>query len=188
MNHTFTTREKILLLLLALVAVGMIYYRFTYSYFQGQKMTYDPTVFQDEMTLEQAKAASLKNMREAIENADIESTGEIAVYNNQTNEILAINEILTGKCTGISLNWNAPVLDETFVRRVVSIDCRTDSYDKVRQILTSLSECRYKLVINDIKLDSADSIAESGEISVGISVTFFETITGAESTEGLNLQ
>ena len=43
------------------------------------------------------------------------------------------------------------------------------------------------LVINDITIGFADSMVESGVITVNVSVTFFETITGAESTEGLNL-
>lgn len=188
LNHQFTTREKILILVCSIIALAIFYYQFAFSGFQSQLAQYDTTDLQDQVMIEETRAMNLNQMKQDIASASGESFGEIAVYNNQSNEIQALNDILSGRATAISITWNQPTLTDLTVRRDASISFSATSYATVREILTDLSNCKYRLIINDVSLNTRDtstSLTESASINASVTVTFFETADGAATTQGL---
>ena len=92
-------------------------------------------------------------------------------------------------------NFAAPqaVEGDTTVRREVSATFSAASYEKSRQMLNDLYHCEYRCLIGDISMNPSgssrdeDSNLANGPVQVSFTVTFFETLYGAESQEGINL-
>ena len=187
-NSTVSGKVKVLAVALILVILGLVYYNFVYTSFQEQKASYDTTPLEEQMTVELAKAQTIKKMQEEIAKGGSGLNGVVAVYDNQSTEIQAINDIFGENATNIMIDWKTPELTGQIVRRNAAIKFTTDSYVNARQIIDQLAGSDYRLVINDININSGNrdaSFETSQELSVSVSVTFFETTFGAESTKGL---
>ena len=187
-NSAASGKVKVLALALILVILGMIYYNFVFTSFREQKARYDTAPLDDQMTMELAKSQTIKKMQEEIAKGGSGLNGEVAVYDNQSTEIQAINDILGGRATNIMIEWKVPELTGQIVRRDAVIKFTTTSYSNARQIIDQLAISDYRLVINDITVNAGDrdaSFDTSSEITVSVTITFFETTFGAESTKGL---
>ena len=187
-TNAISGKVKVLAVVLILVILGMIYYNFVYTSFQEQKASYNTAPLEEQMTVELAKAQSIKKMQDEIAKGGSGLNGVVAVYNNQSTEIKAINDILGGNATNIAIDWKTPELTGQIVRRNAAIKFTTTSYANARQIIDQLAGCDYRLVINDVTITAGnrdESFDSSEEINVSVSITFFETTFGAESTKGL---
>lgn len=154
LNHKFTAREAGVILLLVAVILGYIYYYVVYQYFEDQMAKYDTAELEDEIAMEQAKIARLNKMKQELESGDV-SSATLGVYNNQSEEILALSEILDGKASDISISWNDPELDGTMVRRDVIISFTTGNLVQAGEIIKDLSDCKYSLLIVDLSMDES---------------------------------
>ena len=190
LKHEFSTREKTLLVICAVLALGIFYYLFAYQNFQTLEKQYDTTDMEDQIMIEEARLSSMKSMQSDIDSAQGQNSGEIAVYNNQSNEIQALNDILQDRASDISISWTQPTLTGSIVRRNAAITFKTGSYDTGRVILNDLSACKYRLVMNDVQMDAGGGdavLSTSTSVSVSVSVTFFETADGATTLAGLTV-
>lgn len=190
LKHEFSTREKTLLVICAALALGIFYYLFAYQNFQTLEKQYDTTDMEDQIMIEEARLSSMKSMQSDIDSAQGQNSGEIAVYNNQSNEIQALNDILQDRASDISISWTQPTLTGSIVRRNAAITFKTGSYDTGRAILNDLSACKYRLVMNDVQMDAGGGdavLSTSTSVSVSVSVTFFETTDGATTLAGLTV-
>ena len=187
-NSTVSGKVKVLAVALILVILGMVYYYFVDTSFQQQKASYDTTPIEEQMTVELVKAQTIKKMQEEIAKGGSGLNGVVAVYDNQSTEIQAINDMFGENATNIMIEWKIPELTGQIVRRDAAIKFTTDSYVNARQIIDQLASSDYRLVINDVNINAGNrdaSFETSEEINVSVSVTFFETTFGAESTKGL---
>ena len=174
MNRKFTTRELILMLIAAFLGLSIFYYEVVYKGVQETILSHDPETLQDQLTVYQAQAVKMKQME-----------SEIAVYNNQANEILAMDSILNG-VSGISITWASPVLTDTTVRRQAAISFTADSYDQAKTLVNRIHNMQYRNVISNLNISGkGDSLQASSLVNVSMTVTFFETTNGAASQEGL---
>ena len=67
LNRAFTKREKVLLLVLVMILLGLVYYRFVRLPVQERIAAADTTVLEQQMEMEQQKSAIIKQMQEDIE-------------------------------------------------------------------------------------------------------------------------
>ena len=185
MNRKFTTRELILMLIAAFLGLSIFYYEVVYKGVQETILSHDPETLQDQLTVYQAQAVKMKQMESEIASVEDTPHGEIAVYNNQANEILAMDSILNG-VSGISITWASPVLTDTTVRRQAAISFTADSYDQAKTLVNRIHNMQYRNVISNVNISGkGDSLQASSLVNVSMTVTFFETTNGAASQEGL---
>ncbi len=185
MNRKFTTRELILMLIAAFLGLSIFYYEVVYKGVQETILSHDPETLQDQLTVYQAQAVKMKQMESEIASVEDTPHGEIAVYNNQANEILAMDSILNG-VSGISITWASPVLTDTTVRRQAAISFTADSYDQAKTLVNRIHNMQYRNVISNLNISGkGDSLQASSLVNVSMTVTFFETTNGAASQEGL---
>ena len=159
LNHKFTAREAGVILLLVAVIIGYLYYYVVYQYFEDEVAKYDAAELEEQIGLEQAKAVRLKKMQEELEKGTL-STSTLGVYNNQSEEILALSEILEGKVTNISISWGDPVLDGAIVRRDVTISFDTGSFEEAGDIIKEIADCEYTLLIVDMAMNESTTEEE----------------------------
>jgi hypothetical protein len=186
MKHKFTSRELLLIIIAAFLALGIFYYELVYKSVVNSVNTYDVTSLQDQLIIEQAKASSEKQMKDAIEAEKANpSTGEVEVYNNLANEVNELGRILNGSAEEVSISWASPTLTDTTVRRIATISFKAESYDTARSLIKSINDMKYKNSISKISLAHSTSSTDTSTVTLSMTLTFFETTTGATSLEGL---
>ena len=163
LNRKFTAREAAVILILVAVILGYFYYYVVYQYFEGQMALYDVTMVQDEIEAEQFKVARLQKMKEDLENEG-PSDSILGVYNNQSEELSALADILEGKATGINMNWGDPDLNGKIVRRDVTLSFNTGSFEDAGDLVKQIADCEYTLLIVNMSMDETE-IEEEVEVA-----------------------
>ena len=188
LKHKFTLRESILLLVATILALGIFYYEVIYKNYQDALSKYDVTNIQQESEILTAKAVRKKTMETYIEEHKSTSFGEVATYNNITNEIEALAEIFEDK--NISISWQEPYLIDSIVRRNVSISTKVSSYKEAEEIVNKIANLKYRCIISSLSINTRNnkSVEEENEITLSMSVTFYETVEGATDLSGLDVE
>lgn len=186
LNRKFSKKETVLILILTFALLGFIYYFFTYDYLESQLRSYDTTDLDSQITLEQKRAAMISQMKQDIANGTVAYSGEVATYNNLSNEMTELNNIFSGTSV-YNFDFEEPEATDNTVRRNINITFTSNSYAEAEKIISSLYSCRYRCLISDLDIaaGSDSGVLQSGPVSVSMKVTFFETLQGATDTNGI---
>lgn len=159
LNHKFTSREAAVILILVAVILGYFYYYVVYLNFENELAKYDTIEVEDEIAMQESRAIRLAKMKEELEAGTV-STSVLGVYNNQSEEISALADILEGNATDISMDWSDPLLNGTVVRRDVTIAFTTGSFDEAGDLIKQIADCEYALLIVDMYMDESETVTE----------------------------
>ncbi len=187
LNRKFTLRETILILVAAILALGIFYYQVIVKDYNEAKVIYNVSSLEDELTVLSAKASRKKTMEDYIDKHSDEEVGEVAVYNNLANEIDALASVLSENVENVSINWNEPVLSNKTVRRNANITFNASSYTTTKQIVKNIANLQYRCIVTQLSMstDSDSSLNRTDNVSVSMTVTFYETTEGSTNTSGL---
>ena len=190
LNRELTAKEKILVLIAAVLALGLFYYNFVYKFFQSQYALYDTSAIENELLAEQNKAMNISRMKQVIADSKGTVKGDLSVYNNQSAEIIEMGRIFDEDADNVSITWSEPVLSGTIIRRDVNITFHCRSYENFKNVLRKMSEMKYRCLIGDVVVSDAkpkesNGVVTSDDINASISVRFFETSEGAASLAGV---
>lgn len=187
LKHKFSLRESVLVIVAAIVGLGIFYYQFVYKEYQNALKQYDKTTVEEQTTILLAKANKMQTMQNYIDQHAQETMGEVSTYNNLANEIDSLASILNDKSSNVSINWAEPYLTDTIVRRNADITMHVSSYNEAENIIQNIANLQYKCVISSLSISGTNTsnIDETNDVTVSMEVTFFETIEGAENTNGL---
>lgn len=185
MSREFTSREKILLVVLCVLLLGILYYEFIVKDVEETIKKYNTEDLETELLIEQSKAASIMDMEAEMEAAKAESGSVVASYNNIKNEISALNDIFAAATT-YNFDFNQAIKDGDAVRRDITISFTASSYNTAESIIEKLHDCKYRCLIRNISINTSSGEGiSSGSVSVSMTVTFFETMYNANTTDGL---
>lgn len=185
MSREFTTREKILLLVLCVLLLGIVYYEFIVKDVDETIKQYDTEDLETELLIEQTKAQSIMDMEAEMKNTKAETDSVVASYNNIKNEISALNDIFAAAST-YNFDFNQAMKDGDAVRRDINISFTAGSYSTAERIIEKLHDCKYRCLIRNISINTSSGEGiSSGSVSVSMTVTFFETMYNANTTDGL---
>jgi hypothetical protein len=188
MDRPFTTREKVLLLIMLVLLIGALYYFGVVKNVVDSQA--DNTEKLTEITL-QTKAQEALAAEYAKKKQELDSMGPsgglpvVAPYDNVKKELEELNSIL-GAATTQTLSFDNPTLEGSTVRRMVKINFITPNYDAAFGIIESLQQGSYRCLVQDVSMSGrllADGAVES--VSTSLTVTFYETTRGATNTGGL---
>ena len=194
-NRELSRREKVVILVLAILLLVLVYYRFVYSYVQSRLAQYNTSALESELLVEQGRAQQISSMEAQIRAGKGSSEGIVAPYNNLKQEIRELNRIFRGT-ENFNMDFKHAYADGTNVRRNISITFAAGSMNSARSVINELYGCRYKCLIRNIQVSrgggtydydyqASGGSTSSGSVSVTLDVTFFETTYGASSTSGL---
>lgn len=185
MSREFTTREKILLLVLCVLLLGIVYYEFIIKDVDETIKQYDTEDLETELLIEQTKAQSIMDMEAEMKNTKAETDSVVASYSNIKNEISALNDIFAAAST-YNFDFNQAMKDGDAVRRDINISFTAGSYSTAETIIEKLHDCKYRCLIRNISINTSSGEGiSSGSVSVSMTVTFFETMYNANTTDGL---
>ena len=204
LNRAFTNREIAVILLLTLILLVLIFYRFIYAPIQEQLDYYEAetATVDTQIQMEQVRAAKIQQMRDQIETGLKEYPGEVMTYDNVKAEIEALNGILSA-AKSFDVSFQQPTANGNAVRRRVDINFVADSYASARAIMRQLHDCEFRGMITTLSLNPASrrfisengvyyytslTDLQTGDVTVNLSLTFYETRYGTDLTSGLLIQ
>lgn len=187
MSRDFTVREKILLLVLAILILVAGYYLAVDQPVRTsiQEAKYQQEELNVELQLLQAKAAKYMKMQNEL-NA-VGSLGVVGVmgsYNNAKAELNELNQILADAIS-YDISFEDVTRDGNLIRRGFHLTFTAESYGKAAYMLRSLCSGEWRCLVSDVRFVSdGDHLAE-GNVNVGVTASFYETMEGGIADSGL---
>lgn len=181
MNRSFTTREKALMLILAVLLLGCCYYLLVLKPSLDSIAASEAKLSEldSEITIQQAVSAKKTQLEQQIAEAEASGTPQktLPAYDNTKNEINELNAILADAAS-YNINFSEADLTDAVVRRVVDISFTCDSYHAAHRVLVSLVNCKYSCLVTDIAITGSGpgQSSSSGKVSASASITFFEKL------------
>lgn len=188
LSRSFTTKEKLLLLLLCLILVGLAYYQFVdqpvrqaldAAHAEAESLT-------TELKTVEAKLQKMRRMRAEMEDITAGGTAsEMGSYNNSKAEIAMLNDVLRDTLE-YSITFANVTRNGDQIRRNFTLQFTTDNYQTVERILSSLAESHYRCLVGDVRCSaSKEGNVLTGNITINATATFFETMVGGTPDAGL---
>ena len=176
MSREFTTTEKILIVVLAIVLVGLLYYKFVFLTTQDMISTVKAEADTKQAELDVAKAELARLQQIEQEMNDIQVSGDMSrmeSYNNSKNETAFLNDVLSG-VEDYAIAFSDVTRNGDQIRRSFSLQFSTGSYEEAQHVVSDLSYGEYRCLVDDINY----SLTDSNIIVINLTATFFETMVG----------
>ena len=185
MSREFTSREKLLLLILCVLLLGIVYYQFVVKAVDETIQKYDTAELETDLLIEQTKAENILSMEKEMKSLRTQSKSRVPSYNNIKALIGELNDIFAAAST-YNFNFNQAMKEGDAVRRDVNISFTAGTYSGAESIIEKLADCRYRCLIRDISISTgSEGGIGSGSVSVSMTATFFETMYNANTEDGL---
>ena len=204
LNRAFTNREIAIILVLTLILLVLVYYRFFYipmqdrlDYLENETATVDMQI-----QVEQGRARRIQEMLAQIEIGVKEYPGEVKTYDNVKSEIETLNGILNA-AKSFEVTFQQPTANGNNVRRRVDIKFVARNYASARAIIRQLHDSEYRCMITTLSMSPASrrfvhengiyyytsyTDLQNGDVSVNLSLNFYETRYGTDLTDGLLIE
>ena len=182
-SRNFTRTEKILILILALILVGLVYYRFVYVSIEEtiQAANAEADQLQSEMDVMEIKLMSLQSMQNELDSMDTgEGASRMESYNNSAEEIAYLNDILADALE-YSVSFGDVTRSGNQIRRNFTLQYRTKNYAAAEQIMKELCESPNRCLVGDVQC----SVADDKTVTISAAAAFYETMVGGVADSGL---
>ena len=183
MSRNFIRSEKILLLVLALVLIGLIYYRFVFRTVNDsiESSKAEKASIETDLEVAKGKAAKLAGMQDELD--EIKGTDKatkMASYNNSKEETDFLSSILSDT-NDYLISFSDVTRDGDQIRRSFTLQYTTTNYNEAERIMSRLCNGENRCLIGDINCN----IDSTGKTRIDLTATFFETMVGGVPDSGL---
>ena len=179
-SRDFTALEKLILLILTLILMGLGYYRFIdqpvrqgieEADAQCEKLQTDLNDVNDRI---QEYVDRLDELNEAKE-----LRRSMPSYNSSEEEIRILNNVLS-EAQRYSFDVEKITLSENQIRRNFTFAFTAPDFDDVQRIFANLSESRVRCLIGNVECSGLNVTPEGVSINVRAGGAFYETLVDAE--------
>lgn len=171
-----TLRERVLLILLFIIAVVSAYVMLLFMPLSQQAQMLTDEIAQADELSQQLEVRLTEQQRMERELHQLEMAKDAPVpmpeYDNQQAVMTMLNGILSD-CREYSLSFQSDVADEQIYCRRAVIPFTCNSYDEAREILQRLHDCPLRCVLESVELRQQ----EDGSVSTVATVSFLEYMT-----------
>ena len=190
LSKQFTRREKVLLIILALLLLFAVYFLAVHrpvTEALDRIRTESETISSDLVVLE-AKHQRMEQMQKELDEILAQpNVAEIPTYDNLQQVMDFLNTVLRSAseyCLSFQ-NLSQPE-DGSILRRTTQMAFVSPSYKKAQDMVTHLQNCPYRCQLSDISIAPATADGQSqdtaaaltdGPVEVSVTVTFFEKLS-----------
>ena len=173
MKHVFTNREKILLVILAIMLIAVGYWKLILTPINDDiaDLQSKTASEQDAMIQSAAQLSQLNRMKSELETVLADPDAKpLPDYDNSERLLVELNTILSG--TDYTLNFANPTPLETgsaILARPISLTFEVSTYSAARAVLDALHDSQYVNLISDLNMDLKGST-----VRTTLSLTYFE--------------
>ncbi len=183
LSRKFSTREKVLLLVLALIIIAALYYMFLYQPLTTRltNSKSNAEALEQQLAALDKKVEQIKRMQKSVE--EYANNGHIVSimpsYNAGKQELVFLNSTLAASedyyvgFTNITRNGNQ-------IRREFSLKFTVDRYSDAENIINILEHSDLRCLISDftVRPVEQDGRVESDKVEANCVATFYETMFG----------
>jgi len=179
-SFKLTAKDIALLILLAFIVIGVVYYLAFYTPLQNELMSISNqcSELDSEIMLASQKAQSMNDMEAELEEIfkrPADEITEIAPYDNAKVVMNFLNGILA-RSDEYNLSFADPDIEETgTVRRNVNLSFSCTDYDTAKSILKDLASWNYRCLLGNVTLSYKFLNDDDLDLSVTATMTFFES-------------
>lgn len=173
MKHVFTNREKILLVILAVLLIAVGYWKLILTPINDSidALRQQTASEQDALIQDSARAAHLTQMKAELETLLSDPNAKpLPDFDNSEKLLVELNTILSG--TDYTLNFANPTPLETgsaILARPISLTFEVSTYSAARAVLDALHDSQYVNLISDLNMNLKGSA-----VRTTLSLTYFE--------------
>ncbi len=183
LSRDFTRREKVLLVLLSLIMIGLSYYRFVDMPVREsiEKSNAEIANLEVEAQTLQARVTFLRNLQAQLD--AMKEAGELSYmpsYNSSKAEVEFLNDIL-GETEKYSITFANVTRSGNQIRRNFTLQYTTANYTEAEAILKKLGEYENRCLVGDVQC----SIDAKGEVTINCAAIFYETMADGTPDAGL---
>ena len=183
MSRNFTLMEKALLVALALILLGLVYYQFVERSVRESITASDSEykAIHVELDALQKRIDHLTSVQNSLD--ALKKDGRMSYmgsYNNSKQEVAFLNDILANTLE-YSVTFSNVTRTGNQIRRSFTLQYKTAGYEAAQDIITRLLEGRNRCLVGDVRC----TIAKDGTVTMTQSATFFETMVGGTADAGL---
>ncbi len=192
MSREFSAREKVLLVVLVLMILGFVYYRFVDQPIRRElaEAEAERASLQSELAGVRSKIRELQRMRDEID--EITAGGRnsyMPSYNSAKAELALLNDILNRYAAQYSVSFTSVTRSGDQIRREFKLEFTAADYDSVGDIIDKLTGVEYRCMLGDCDCSAVEVRNAQGReetaLSVSTTATFFETMAGGTADAGL---
>jgi hypothetical protein len=181
LSREFSTREKVLLLIMAFVILGAVYYLLIFQpVAEGMKNArLEMESLEEQLAVADVKAMQIINMRAEMDN--LESQGLTPTfmpsYNAEKQELDFLHTILSADTEGYQVNFTQVTRNSNQIRRNFNLSFSAKNYKIARSIISKLETGDIRCLVGDMTIASSEkNNILNGEITVSCVATFYETM------------
>lgn len=183
MSRSFTLAERILIVVLVLILLGLVYYRFVDTVVR-ETITNNETevkMLQTQMDAVQARLTTLSGIKNNLDKLQEEGNlSWMASYNNSKEEIAFLNDILADTIK-YSISFANVTRSGDQIRRSFTLQYTCPSYGAAQDILMKLCTGKNRCLIGDMQCRVDNNLT----VTLSASATFYETMVGGTPDAGL---
>lgn len=175
MKKEFTQREKILLLVLTVLVIGLGYYKFVLQPINNRISEYRNMESEISLEYEQnlIKAGQMDTMQKEIQKEQAKGIRRtVALYDNSVNLMPELYRIMKSSID-YSLDFGELVFESDFVKRPVEITFDTSTYRQARAIIDRLYNSQYAMQVDGLTVTTEEA-ADKQIVTTYISIIYFE--------------
>ncbi|HHX13879.1 MAG TPA: hypothetical protein GX726_02860 [Clostridiales bacterium] len=177
-QREFTPKEKVLLVVLAVLILGLLYYLGAYRINKEGLEARNQRIanLQEEIKVESIKASRMKAMEKSlklIESGEMSKTAQIPDFDNTQPLVRSLNNIAAASAK-YNMTFGEVVSEDGLVRRPVNMAFEVNSYDTAVSVIRALANCEYRSLIKNLDISGKDKSLRQGPLMLRLEVVFFE--------------
>ena len=185
-SRDFTRMEKILLLILSVLLIGLVYYQLVDKPVRTSiaSARAERESLETELNAVRNKVQNLEKLQGEIN--EIKGSGSLSrmeSYNNSRAEIALLNDILTDTLD-YTIEFSDVTRNKEQIRRNFTLKFRTQDYSAMRRVIEQLCSSKYRCLVTEIRCQTTRNEKES-YVTANVTATFFETMVGGKPDAGL---
>ncbi len=177
MNRELTKREKVLLLIFAILLIAVGYYKLLLEPINNQIESYRSLTQEEQMQMETAQLQAVRMKQMEAEIAQAKAAGierTIPDYDNSAVLLPQLYQIMDSTIE-YAMDFDEITFEGNIAARPVQIEFETANYQKARRVIDKLCTTGYAMQIEDMTIQEART-TDKRSVHTYLSITFFEAV------------
>lgn len=177
MNRELTKREKVLLLIFAVLLIAVGYYKLLLEPINNQIESYRSLTQEEQMQMDTAQLQAVRMQQMETEIAQAKAAGierTIPDYDNSAVLLPQLYQIMDSTIE-YAMDFDEITFEGNIAARPVQIEFETANYQKARRVIDKLCTTGYAMQIEDMTIQEART-TDKRSVHTYLSITFFEAV------------
>lgn len=176
MKRQFSLRERILMVVLALLLLVCVYYVLVEKPVQDTLLDASQrrSEAESQLTVASAQLKRMNQMQSALDQLDQTAQADVPDYDNAKNVMDLMNGAMA-MTEEYNLTFQPVTVEGAIVSRGIQMSFRCDNYDTAKEVMQVLLDSNYRCRVTAMSVTAAEggNISRQ-EVTVEASVTFYE--------------